>query len=281
MMELDNRPEFQAYRKALEMAWLDGLITYDEAKILNSLREYLMISEEEHWALENDIRAKGPDPGIKEYKTVLEQVWMDGLLTDIEKDLLKKLRKKYNINDQVHKKLEMKVKSDLTITEEESECFFPELLFTKEDYYSDWNPTYENSELFWINKGKQEWYSSKQVQEDGLKAMEYFDKAIEINTKSYLAWNYKGCIYKKLNDLTKAIQCYDKVNELKNDFIASWYNKGMLLAQMSLNQIDEAIKCFDEVLRINPNHPLALRDREMFNNLAKVCTESQQNVETR
>ncbi len=275
MLEIDGPSKFVAYRKALEMAWLDGVITYDEAKILDTLREYLMISEEEHWKLENEVRSTAPNPGIKEYKMTLEQVWMDGLLTDMEKTMLKKLQEKYNISDQVHRELELKVKSDLGITNEESGCFFPEPLLTiKENYLEDQDPTDKNSELYWINEGKKLWYIGKPDKENGLKAIEFFDQAININPKSFIAWIYKGCIYKKLNYPEKAILCYDNAIALKKDFIASWYNKGMLLAQVSLDQIEEAIKCFNEVLKINPNHPLALRDREIFNKLAQICMKN-------
>ena len=278
MKEIDERPEFVAYRKALEMAWLDGAITYDEANILNTLRDYLMISEEEHWVLENDVRTKGPNPGIKEYKIALEQAWMDGLLTDMEKIMLKKLRDKHSISDEVHKKLEMKVKMDLGISNDENECFFPDpLLNNRDEHLFQIDPVDEKSEFYWINEGKKHWSTGKQDIKDGPKAIKYFDMAITLNPNSYLAWLYKGCIYKKLNQLNKAIECYDKAITLKSDFIASWYNKGMLLAQISLNQIEEAIKCFDEVLKINPNHPLALRDKEIFNNLAQFCIESQHN----
>ena len=280
-IEIDSRPEFIAYRKALEMAWLDGVITYDEAKILDTLRVYLSISDEEHWTIENEVRATVPNPGIKEYKMTLEQVWMDGLLTDIEKVALKKLREKYKITDQVHKELELKVKSDMGITNKETDCFFPEPLFNaKENYFISQDPNDKKSELYWINEGKKQWYIGEQDTESGLKAIEFFDRAIEINPKSFIAWIYKGCIFKKLNYPDKAILCYDNAIALKKDFIASWYNKGMLLAQVSLNQIEEAIKCFNEVLKINPNHPLALRDREIFYQLAQIRTKHQQEKET-
>jgi tetratricopeptide (TPR) repeat protein len=281
MIETDNRPELIAYRKALEMAWLDGVITYDEAKILDTLRDYLHISEEVHWEMENEIKATIPNPGIKEYKMALEQVWMDGLLTDEEKKMLKKLQIKYKISDQIHTELEMKVKADLGITNQESEIYFPEKVITEnENHLLDQDPSDKDAELYWINKGKKQWYISKQNIENGLEAIDFFDKAIEKNPKSFIAWIYKGCIYKKLNLPDKAIQCYDNAIELKNDFIASWYNKGMLLAQVSLNQIEEAIKCFDEVLKINPNHPLAIRDKEIFDKLSQICSTHQQKQDT-
>ena len=275
MIELADRPESMAYRKALEMAWMDGVITYDEAKILDTLREYLMISEEEHWTIQNEVRAAVPNPGIKEYKMALEQVWMDGLLTDMENIMLEKLRDKYNITDEVHKKLEVKVKSDLGISNENNESYNPEPLFSiDESYLLNQNPADKKSELYWINEGKKQWFIGKQNEKNGLKAIVLFDKALDINPKSFIAWIYKGCIFKKLNQPEKAITCYDNAISLKKDFIASWYNKGMLLAQVSLNQIEEAIQCFNEVLKINPNHPLALRDKEIFHNLAQICAKN-------
>jgi tetratricopeptide (TPR) repeat protein len=277
MIELEARPEFVAYRKALEMAWLDGVITYDEAKILDTLRNYLKISDEEHWTIENEVRASVPSPGISEYKMALEQAWMDGLLTDMEKVTLRTLRDKYNITDEIHNELEFKVKSDLGITNNENKSFFPEPLFaSQETQLLTQDPNDKNSELYWINEGKKQWYIGKPDKENALKAIEFFDKAIEINPKSFIAWIYKGCIFKKLDQPAKAIMCYDNAIELKKDFIASWYNKGMLLAQVSLNQIEEAIKCFNEVLKINPNHPLALRDREIFHQLAQIRSKYQE-----
>ena len=277
MIDIVGRPEFVAYKKALEMAWLYGVITYDEAKILETLRVYLKISEEEHWALQNEIKAASPNPGIKEYKMTLEQVWMDGLLTDSEEEVLRDLRYKYDITEEVHKNLELKVRSDLGITDKLSGTFNPEPLFSADEkYILDQDPNDKKSELYWINEGKKQWYIGNQDLESGLKAIEYFDKAIEKNPKSFIAWIYKGCIFKKLNYPEKAIVCYDNAISLKQDFIASWYNKGMLLAQVSMGQIEEAIKCFNEVLKINPNHPLALRDRDIFNKLSQICSKQKE-----
>jgi tetratricopeptide (TPR) repeat protein len=274
MIDTETRSEFIAYRKALEMAWLDGVITYDEARILDTLRDYLKISDEEHWRLQNEVRTVAPDPGINEYKMALEQVWMDGLLTDMEKAMLKKLRLKYNISEEVHHTLEMKVKADLGISGKEGELFYPEpMVSDEENYLKDQDPMNKETELYWVNEGKKQWYNSSQDDVNGLKAIQFLNKAIEINPNSFIAWIYKGCIYKKLKKPDRAIECYDKAIELKNDFIASWYNKGMLLAQVSLDQIEEAIHCFDEALKINPNHPLAVRDKEIFNKLAKICIE--------
>ncbi len=271
----DERPEVAAYSVALERAWLDGVISYDEARMLSALREHLNITDEEHWTLETKIKSKAPDPGINEYKIALEQAWVDGLLTDIEKAMLEKLRMKYNITLDIHLQLEKKVKNDLGITAEESESFFPEGLYKtkpQESLVADTNQE-EDLEAYWINKGKEQWYTDHTTNEACLKALEFFDTAIKMNPKSYIAWTYKGCIYKKLNQIDNAIECYDKAIYLKKDFIASWYNKGMLLAQGSLNQLEEAMNCLDNVLRINPNNQLALRDREILYNLVQLTSD--------
>jgi tetratricopeptide (TPR) repeat protein len=271
----EERPELLAYKNALARAWLDGVITYDEARMLDSLRENLMISDEEHWALETEIKSKGPDPGIQEYKTALEQAWMDGLLTDIEQDMLKKLREKYEITPEIHATLEMRVKSDLGIDSGGLDA-----APLPSDYISIVEPGKvledvddPDTEVYWINEGKKTWYANAQSEEDRINALNCFDKALAINPESYIAWTYKGSINKKMGYSDEALKCYDRAIGLRNDFIASWYNKGVLLAQGSITRLEEAIRCFDEVLRLNPNNQLALRDREILMNLVTLSVD--------
>lgn len=273
----EKRPELVAYRNALERAWLDGVITFDEAKMLDSLRAHLMITDEEHWALENEIKAMGPDPGIQEYKSALEQAWMDGLITDMEKEMLKKLRIKYDITDEIHDKLETRVKVDMGIHDKGDQGLLPDefmKLVNPDQVLEDVDDT--SSELYWINEGKKMWYSNAQTEHDRDKAVECFDRALMINPESYIAWTYKGSINKKSGNNDEAIKCYDRAIGLRNDFIGSWYNKGVLLAQGSISKLEEAIHCFDEVLRLNPNNQLALRDREILMNLVTLSVEGRE-----
>lgn len=263
-----------AYRTALERAWLDGVITFDEARMLDSLREHLNISEEEHWSLENEIKARGPDPGIQEYKTALEQAWMDGLLTEMEKDMLCRLRDKYEITEDIHKVLEKRVKTGLGLDREHTPSPVKEILNLSVDPGASEVVTDRSSDVFWINEGKKKWNSNAQSEEDRTEAMKCFDRALRLNPKNHLAWTYKGAINKKMGYPEEALACYDRAIELRNDFIASWYNKGVLLAQGSISGLEEAIRCFDEVLRINPHNELAMRDRDILMNIVSLSLET-------
>ena len=40
-------------------------------------------------------------------------------------------------------------------------------------------------------------------------------------------------------------------------------------------KLEEAIHCFDEVLRLNPNNQLALRDREILMNLVTLSVKKE------
>jgi tetratricopeptide (TPR) repeat protein len=222
--------------------------------------------------LETEIKSKGPDPGIQEYKTALEQAWMDGLLTDMEKEMLKKLREKYSITDEIHTKLESRVKTDLGF-DESGAVGGGDILFDIVDPTNEEESNDPGTEAYWINEGKKRWYSNAQSEEDRLESLAAFDKAIEMNPGNYIAWTYKGAINKKMGYSEEALACYDKAIELRNDFIACWYNKGVLLAQGSITKLEEAIQCFDEVLRLNPNNTLALRDREILLNLVTLSLE--------
>ena len=151
----DFRPELLAYQNALERAWLDGVITYDEATMLDSLREHLLITDEEHWSMENDIKAKGPAPGIQEYRSALEQAWMDGILTDLEKGMLTRLREKYDITDELHETLENKVKSELNLDNGTPDALHPgmciDILEREAAMEVDTN---SSSEMYWTTATK-------------------------------------------------------------------------------------------------------------------------------
>lgn len=55
--------------------------------------------------------------------------------------------------------------------------------------------------------------------------------------------------------LDEAIQCFDEIIKINPDDSQAWYNKGATLEL--LEKYREAIECFDQVHRINPNHSRA------------------------
>jgi len=60
----------------------------------------------------------------------------------------------------------------------------------------------------------------------------------------------------------KASECFDKALEISSDNYSAWYNKGICFQNMG--NTDEAIRCYDESIKINPNFKRAFSNREMI-----------------
>ena len=63
-------------------------------------------------------------------------------------------------------------------------------------------------------------------------------------------WLNKGASLKSLGRFDEAIQCYDQALRIDPQYAAAWSNKGNSLA--SLGRFDEALQCFEQALRITP-----------------------------
>ncbi|WP_370573571.1 tetratricopeptide repeat protein [Methanomethylovorans sp.] len=82
-----------------------------------------------------------------------------------------------------------------------------------------------------------------------------YDKVLEIDMSNENALFNKGISLAHVGKHKEAIDCYSKLHrelELDNKFAVIWYKKGMAYA--SLEQLDEATKCFLRVLEIDPEH---------------------------
>ena len=253
-----GREEIEIYKAALEQVWEDGIVTEDEAKMLTSLRETLNITLTDHNDLETKVKQTAKISSgqqIETYRKMLEQAWADGIITVEEKQLLTKLRNQLNITDEI--------KANMPNVEHEED----------EDLIED-----ESDPAFWIQKGEEVWTSSNGSASDASTAIDYFDKAIEIEPLNYFAWANKGLILKKIDRREEAILCYDRAISIQPDFPNSWFNKGVLLG--SMGSIEDAIKCFDKVLEIAPDHSLAKRDRQMLVDILKHRQMSKVKVRT-
>ncbi|WP_455392944.1 tetratricopeptide repeat protein [[Eubacterium] cellulosolvens] len=254
-----HRPEHDIYIIALQQVWEDGIVTDDEKRMLEGLQGSLGITQDEHNFFESKLTKQESDQRLSTYRKVIEQAWSDGILTIDEQALIGRLRNKLNITDEEHSSIENDVKSNLptmpeqTIVEDESD------------------PT------FWVRKGEELWSNSDGNDDDAKKAIEYFDKAIQLEPLNYFAWANKGLILKKLDKREEAILCYDRAIQIQPNYPNSWFNKGVLLG--CLGQLEEAVKCFDKVLEMAPNHKLAIRDRQMLIDIINRRTSSR--VKTR
>src|SRR3989338_5045682 len=86
-------------------------------------------------------------------------------------------------------------------------------------------------------------------------AIDCYDKALEINTRSAKAWGTKGFILSKLGKHQEAITCYDRALEIDPRFADAWVHKGYTIYELGKRQ--EAIACYDKALEIEPRNATA------------------------
>jgi tetratricopeptide (TPR) repeat protein len=90
------------------------------------------------------------------------------------------------------------------------------------------------------------------------KAVECFDKALEIDQNNLNVLNSKGLALESVGRHKEAIEQFDKAMEIKSDYYFAHGNKGLIL--LNLEKYNEAIEQFDKALEINP------RDAEIWHN---------------
>jgi tetratricopeptide (TPR) repeat protein len=83
-------------------------------------------------------------------------------------------------------------------------------------------------------------------------AMQYFDKALEIDPRLARAWNDKAGVLGFLGRHEESIKCCDEALKLNPKFSEAWHNKGSNIA--FLGRFKEAIECYDKALEINPKY---------------------------
>jgi tetratricopeptide (TPR) repeat protein len=81
------------------------------------------------------------------------------------------------------------------------------------------------------------------------KALDDFNRCIEIKSDDYLAWFNRGIALGKSGRYEEAIASYDKALEIKPDLHEAWYNRGFALG--NLGRYEEAIASYDKALEIN------------------------------
>jgi tetratricopeptide (TPR) repeat protein len=69
----------------------------------------------------------------------------------------------------------------------------------------------------------------------------------------------KGNALKNLNQFDEVIQVYDQVLEINPQDSYAWDGKGNAFSDLGLK--DEAIKAYDKALEINPQDPYALKGK--------------------
>jgi superkiller protein 3 len=97
------------------------------------------------------------------------------------------------------------------------------------------------------------------AQENGFNelAIEYYQKAINIDPNDADAYGNMGIAYAKLEDYREAIKCYQKVIAIDPNLAAAYGNMGS--AYYYLKNYREAIRCFQKAITIDPNDAMAYK----------------------
>jgi len=107
------------------------------------------------------------------------------------------------------------------------------------------------SDFFYCNKKDLILYEYKSWE----KALEYYDKALEVNPENIIIWGNRGLILQELRRYDEALVCYDKVIENGNTsdkkYLAALENKAIIY--MNFGMYLEAYHLVMEALQINKN----------------------------
>ena len=112
-----------------------------------------------------------------------------------------------------------------------------------------------------------------------LVAINFFNRAININPLNAGAFNNKGIALKNLNLRNEAIASYDKAIQIEPDFTDAMYNRGCIF--LELNIFDKALNDFDNVIDLEKNHTeahcnrgLTLFRMKKFDEALQSCSEA-------
>ncbi|MBU2461367.1 tetratricopeptide repeat protein [bacterium] len=109
----------------------------------------------------------------------------------------------------------------------------------------------------WFAKGN-DLYKVK----DYKRAIDCYDKALELDPSDAHTWCNKGVVYVGLKETKKALVCYDKALGLDPKYSQVWCNKGVLF--MEEGNYKNAIVCFEEAIRLRPDNISAWCNRGLL-----------------
>jgi len=200
------------------------------------ITSYLEINGSYGWTLIEYFRIKKPAPVIKEKRIIYkERAIMEKTVTTLKAEPIiwgKKIRGLLGPN----------IKS------------YPKSYPREEDTHDprEWGKRgYIIASNYWNTRGFK-YYESGEC----IKAIECYDNALEINPNHVLAWVNRGLALITLKELydamDDAIECYNNALKLYPNCAQAWFNIGMILDDLKQHQ--EAIKCYERALMIDPNY---------------------------
>lgn len=95
---------------------------------------------------------------------------------------------------------------------------------------------------------------------DRLAALEYFNKAIELNPEFAAAYNNRGVMMLAEKQFEKALDDFHQAIHYKSDYVEAYNNRGLVRLEMKDKDLDGAIADFTEAIQFNVN-PVVLINR--------------------
>ena len=93
-------------------------------------------------------------------------------------------------------------------------------------------------------------------------ALDYFDKAINIDKRIFEVFYSKGVTLGRLKEHEKALTCFEKAIEIYPEHVDSWIGKAVALYK--LEKCEQAIECCDKALEIEPRSYRACNNKGVF-----------------
>ncbi|MFQ5910123.1 MAG: tetratricopeptide repeat protein [Thermoplasmata archaeon] len=90
-------------------------------------------------------------------------------------------------------------------------------------------------------------------------AVQYLDKAIEIDDQLPELWNMKGEIMVRLGNHGNSLPCFDRAISLRENYSEAHNNKGVAL--LHLGHYGDALECFEKALNMRAEYPEALGNK--------------------
>jgi hypothetical protein len=99
--------------------------------------------------------------------------------------------------------------------------------------------------------------SVKKIIHQYLTGVEDAETKFDINSDS--SWNNRGVVFTKMGKYNEALKCFDNALKINPGVSNIWLNRGIALVKMY--EFDEAMDCFDRALQLDPNNVSAQRRR--------------------
>ncbi len=157
------------------------------------------------------------------------------------------------------------IKLEKNLNEKKDGNFWKKVEFSKEltkKFESERNKTEDFSKIP-ITEGPtaSEWFDKGYAAPDENLKIEYFTKAIELDSQYAAAYNNRGNAYQALGQNDKALDDFNKAIELNTEFEPAYINRGNIYQQMGKNE--EAIQDFSRAIVLETKYTLAYNNRGM------------------